>query len=526
MRSLRSSDAQDWKALSVSDESVAALLRSNEPLVVIEAAAGCGKTFQGSAYARDASQTLDQGRLLILTHTHGACGVFAERTSGLARRVEIRTIDSLIGQVASIYRRALGLPDDLSTWAYQNDGEGFEIMAGKVASYLEYHPIVRQALARRYPLVICDEHQDASEAQHRIIMALHVGGARLRIFGDPLQTIFASGNAKSDGAMAVALARWEAMKVSAAFDELDFPHRWSDGSPDLGRWILEARAELKVGRPISLPGATVHGLNIVQANNIAPARSVYQVGREERRRIDAATANDVMVLASTNERVGALSAFWRRRIPVWEGYTRPALADLVQTARQHQGSAEQMAQAMLTFATSIGIGFSSSSHGSRLLKEVREGCTKSARGKPANIQKLARHLLEAPNHNGVANALDELNRLIEEQAEGFGDIKIVHRSELRDAIRLKAFSCPEEGYAEIARRRSHVLPKPPARALSTIHKAKGLECDNAVLIAGDKDQFGGSCYARCKLYVAISRAKKSLTVVVSPNNCSPLLRTA
>ena len=129
-------------------------------------------------------------------------------------------------------------------------------------------------------------------------------------------------------------------------------------------------------------------------------------------------------------------------------------------------------------------------------------------------------------HLDAGPSLDELNRLIEEQAEGFGDIKIVHRSELRDAIRLKAFSCPEEGYAEIARRRSHVLPKPPARALSTIHKAKGLECDNAVLIAGDKDQFGGSCYARCKLYVAISRAKKSLTVVVSPNNCSPLLRTA
>lgn len=494
--------------------------------MVVEAPAGCGKTFQGAAYAREVSQTLEQGRLLILTHTHGACGVFAERTRGLARRVDIRTLDSLIGQVATVYRRALGLPDNLSTWAYQNDGEGFDIMATKVAGYLERHPIVREALARRYPLVICDEHQDASEAQHRAVMALRLGGAHLRIFGDPLQAIFASGGSKSNRAMAAGLGRWDALKTSAAFDELDHPHRWQDGSPDLGRWILAARTELKAGRPVSLAGPPVRGLSILRANNTAQVRTAYQVSRDERRPIDAAVADQVMVLAANNDRIGALSAFWARRIPVWEGHTRSALADLVRIAREHEGRAEQLAQGVLTFASTIGIGFSPSSHGDRLLKEVREGCTRPARGKPGNIQRLARHVLDAPNHKGVAGALNELHDLIEAKAEGFGDIKIVHRSELRDAIRLQTFSCPEEGYAEIARRRSHALPTPPGRTLSTIHKAKGLECDNAVLIAGDKDQFGGTHYARCKLYVAISRAKKSLTIVVSSNNPSPLFQPA
>lgn len=33
-------------------------------------------------------------------------------------------------------------------------------------------------------------------------------------------------------------------------------------------------------------------------------------------------------------------------------------------------------------------------------------------------------------------------------------------------------------------------------------------------------------YARCKLYVALSRAKRSLTLVVSQNNPSPLFQTA
>ena len=32
----------------MSDEAVAALLRSDQPLVLVEAAAGCGKTYQGA----------------------------------------------------------------------------------------------------------------------------------------------------------------------------------------------------------------------------------------------------------------------------------------------------------------------------------------------------------------------------------------------------------------------------------------------------------------------------------------------
>lgn len=509
----------------MSDASVAALLRSDEPLVVIEAPAGCGKTFQGAAYAREVSQALGQGRLLILTHTHGACGVFAERTRGMSGRVDIRTLDSLIGQVATLYRRALGLPDNLSTWAYQDDGAGFDIMAEKVAGYLERHPIIRQALARRYPIIVCDEHQDASEAQHRTIMALRLAGARLRIFGDPLQAIFA--NAKSDNAMAAALAQWEALKANAAFDELAHPHRWQAGSPALGQWILAARTELRAGRPIPLNGPAVQGLRIVRADNLSPARTAYQLSHAHRRPIDAAVQGPVMVLAANNERVGALSAFWGRRIPIWEGHTRSALADLVQTAKAHKGDADQLAQGVVRFASSIaGSGFSAGSHGERLLKEVREGCAKPARGKPGNIQRLARHLLAAPDHQGIALALNELSDLVDAKADGFGDVKVVHRSELSDAIRLKAFACPDEGYAEIARRRSHAMPAPPARTLSTIHKAKGLECDNAVLIAGDRDQFSGTRYARCKLYVALSRAKRLLTIVVSRNNPSPLFNTA
>ena len=85
----------------MSDVSVAAALRSPARLVVVEAPAGCGKTFQGAEYAREIAGKIGDRRVLILTHTHAACDVFASRTRGTEGRVDIRTIDRLIGQIAA-----------------------------------------------------------------------------------------------------------------------------------------------------------------------------------------------------------------------------------------------------------------------------------------------------------------------------------------------------------------------------------------------------------------------------------------
>jgi ATP-dependent exoDNAse (exonuclease V) beta subunit len=214
----------------MSDESVAQLLRSQEPLVLIEAAAGCGKTYQGASYAKDIAGSLENGRLLILTHTHAACSVFAART-GKAGAVEISTIDSLIAQIAGAYHKSLDLPQNLASWAHKNDGSGFKVMATKVAAFLTYQPMIIRALVTRYPVIICDEHQDSSEDQHSVLMALYRGGAQLRIFGDPLQRIYNVANA---AAGKKAEKQWDDLKRSCVCDKLDYPHRWQNASPELG----------------------------------------------------------------------------------------------------------------------------------------------------------------------------------------------------------------------------------------------------------------------------------------------------
>ena len=118
-----------------------------------------------------------------------------------------------------------------------------------------------------------------------------------------------------------------------------------------------------------------------------------------------------------------------------------------------------------------------------------------------------------------------LSRLAELRASetAFADIEMDHYQEFRDAIKLGDFASADEGLAEITHRRAYSRPRPPDRAISTIHKAKGLECDGVIVMPCDAKTFPDRPDARCLLYVALSRAKKRLLLVVPRSNPSPLL---
>lgn len=159
----------------MSDDSVRAALRSNASLVVVEAPAGCGKTHQGADYARDISVATRPGRLLILTHTHAACSVFSDYTKGTSSYAEIRTIDSIIAQIASAYHSGLGLPAEIAAWVRGREERHAEL-AVKVAALMKRYPMIAALVAQRHPVVICDEYQDSSGDQHAVVMALLAHG--------------------------------------------------------------------------------------------------------------------------------------------------------------------------------------------------------------------------------------------------------------------------------------------------------------------------------------------------------------
>jgi DNA helicase-2/ATP-dependent DNA helicase PcrA len=126
----------------------------------------------------------------------------------------------------------------------------------------------------------------------------------------------------------------------------------------------------------------------------------------------------------------------------------------------------------------------------------------------------------------VASALAQIQALMAGGAAGFDTIKIDLRTEFKEAIRLGQYADADAAFAELARKRSYAPPSLPKRVLSTIHKAKGLECDNVLLMACDSDQFKTTFYGRCKMYVALSRAKKSLALAIPDTNPTQLFKVS
>ena len=378
--------------------------------------------------------------------------------------------------------------------------------------------MIVSSLAHRHPVVICDEHQDSSGEQHAIVMALQRHGARLRIFGDPMQKIFRERGGVPNN--------WESLTRQAhAYEQLDHPHRWTSGSQDLGRWTLAAREALKTGGTIDLRGSLPQSVTLVFAENLSRRYFDYQLDFSDRRPIDAfeRSQSSLLVLTHYNDTARSLRAFFNRRVPLWEGHTRTGLENLVDALASAQSDAMATAAATVAFLDEVCKGFSPTAFGNRFEQEVRDSCARPCRGKPAQIQNLARFLVNEPNHCGVAKMLRRLSELASNDPH-FTDVKIDCHREFWEAACLGDFESAEDGLAEICHRRTYSRPRPPDRAISTIHKAKGLECDAVIVLPCDAKNFPDSEYARCLLYVALSRAKGRLMLVLSRSQPSPLFR--
>jgi DNA helicase-2/ATP-dependent DNA helicase PcrA len=308
-------------------------------------------------------------------------------------------------------------------------------------------------------------------------------------------------------------------------DKLDMPHRWANGSEALGRWILEARNALASRGQIDLRGTLPRGVTLIVAENSSrKPRTGYSLAGSERKPIDALVnnANTVLVLATQNDTVDALRAFFSRRLLIWEGHVRENLSVLVGAMQNHKGDAANITQAVVTFLNEVATGFSPSAYGNTLLAEVSDGCVARRSKKPATLQTLGRMVLEQPDHKGVANLLRRLSelRMVD---PAFKTVKVDYNREFWDAIRLGDFDDANVGLAELSRRRTYIRPSLPTKAISTVHKAKGLESDNVLIMPCDGNHFGDSQAARCRLYVAMSRSIRSLTFVVSRQDPSPLV---
>ncbi|MCG7862020.1 MAG: UvrD-helicase domain-containing protein [Candidatus Thiodiazotropha endolucinida] len=507
----------------MTDEEVANLLRSSAPIVVIEAPAGCGKTHQAASYAADVGASLKSGRLLVLTHTHAACSVIAKRTQEYHNKIDIRTLDSLINQVATAYRLSLELPEDVSAWARQY---GYEMLATKVSNLLRSNPIIAKHLTKSFPVIICDEHQDSNEAQDQIVKLLAKQGALLRVFGDPMQII--PGGIGHNTVAAATLERWNFLKNDSEFGELKTPHRWKDTNYDLGTWILGARESLKNGHALNLKEHLPVGVNVQFAENNSPTPASYQLAPESWHNLNALLNEDkeMLLVAGSNPTIQSLRGSFRPRFPIWEGHTRNNLENFIEALKVNEDNLTNRTSAFVECLKGLLVGFSANRYGNRLIQEVQTP-TNKPRGKiPPRLKAMAEFIREEPSHIGFSRAAEYLKELIIQNADGFSEINIDYQRELDDLIKLKGHDDPSLGFAEIAKRRSRSYPRPPRKALSTIHKSKGLEAEHIFVFACDGMHFGETQVKRNLLYVALSRATESVTIIVSRKNRSPLVEVS
>ncbi len=326
-------------------------LHSVAPLVMIDAAGGCGKTTKAAKYAVEAAERLSSGKVLLLSHTHAACGEFQRKCAGLRRKIDVETCDSFCLKAIAAYARPLGLPASIETHLGRREGGvPFPQLSSKAVELFRRAPTIAPAVAAHYPVIILDEHQDASTHQHEAVRLLReIGNAQLRIFGDPMQAIHP---ADDDG-----YVNWDALWAAA--DEkgnLEKPHPWSD-APELGGWIMASRTALKAGNPVSLRDAPAC-VTAISHNGLAGRerfRDMRTAIRLVHRFLDDAP-DSAAILAFIGNMAKSTAQVGSWRAPLNEGAQLDELDVLIEAVEGQTGNAAVLSGAFLDFLCAIGIG--------------------------------------------------------------------------------------------------------------------------------------------------------------------------
>ena len=486
---------------------VDALLHSEAPLVVVEAAAGCGKTSTAAKFAKEMSVRLEGQRVLLLSHTHAACGEFQRRCTGAHLKIDVETCDSFALKVASPYAAALGLPFPLGNAIGRRDGVPFASLNAGAVELVRRSSTIARLISSQYPVIILDEHQDASVTQHALAIALmRVGGAKLRIFGDPMQALH-------HGAAADQFVDWDALWADCRdHAELTVPHRWV-AAPALGRWITEARTILRSGgtlnmthRPAEVTLRSTSGLagrNKLRDNKLA--------GKILHGFLDDG-AGRAVVVAHLGEMVRALAqgAKWRARLN--EGAVLEHLDQLLVEQEATDVTPARLSVAFMNFACEIGSGFPKALRAGLVGRTGGTLDLQRAGSKQEPWLRALSAIYAHPDHQGLATAMDHL----------MGTTPKGYRVRLPDHARtLRALGRTDDPRGHLLSlsrlRRRGTLPE---FSVSTVHKAKGLEFRRVLICPADQQQYPSGRYGARLLYVAMSRATHRLTIVT--DTASPL----
>lgn len=230
----------------------------------LEMPAGSGKThLLASAVAAAAA---DGNRSLILTHTNAGIDALKRRLKSFGVSSSCYHIDTITGWAFSLVRAysdiaGVSVPET-PDWTDSNvyiDG----------ATRVAQARAIQGVHAASFSYFFVDEYQDCNTRQHALIVAISASVPATIVLGDRLQGIFGFGGET--------LVDWEThVFPNYPLTEVPcYPHRWKDCNPELGDWLLAIRPSLVEGATLDFSTVTVPGVGWVQASSTAVSDVAY-----------------------------------------------------------------------------------------------------------------------------------------------------------------------------------------------------------------------------------------------------------
>lgn len=381
---------------------------------------------------------------------------------------------------------------------------------------LETYPVLDAAYKARYPVVIADEHQDASALQDALVRRLAI--ERLIVLADPMQLIYGFRGSKPER-----LER-HAQECDGRL-ELHTPHRWH-GRKAAGKWLLAVRARLQ-GQPVEaeLPGE-VKIVKCQYFNQMLP-----RVKGEAAAALNGGM-DTVAVIAAFNSDVGRLRSYL---------CTQGLFPRQLGGGDDFEEARDEIEQLPL-LGDASNVAVHAVERVAKLVPTLKPGvvATVKRRLTPTGVNL-------AGNCGGEAKALLGALAPLYEQGAGSYFASVVDaldvcavnehhlpRVEAVRALRLTADAFGGAGtsldyalerYAESVAAAAQAAPR-LGRGLyvMTAHQAKGKEFDVVIVVNCGKAQFPDDDEHRRLFYVAVTRGSRRWVVLAPTGDPSPLLR--
>lgn len=217
----------------------------------VEMPAGTGKTHLLAAAA--AVVAAEGRRSLILTHTNAGVDAIRKRLRQFgvsSSLVRVDTITSWAFALVGSYSKIANVTvTEVPDWTLSD-----RYLAG--ARRVAEAGAIIDVLKASFDYIFVDEYQDCTLALHKFVLALAVAIPKTVLFGDRLQAIFT---------FVGPMASWDehVLPRFSAHELAVEPRRWHGHNAELGQWLLNIRSQLVHGQTFDFAEHRVPGLQFI-----------------------------------------------------------------------------------------------------------------------------------------------------------------------------------------------------------------------------------------------------------------------